>query len=87
MLFDWDPGKRLSNLAKHGVDFASVELFEWEVALVQASLRSGEPRLEAYGPIARRLHVLVFSIETRSIRVISLRRANKREYARWTSQA
>ena len=87
MLFDWDPAKRLSNLAKHGVDFASVEFFEWDVALVRASLGANEPRLEAYGPIAGRLHVLIYSVESGAIRVISMRKANKREYAKWTSHA
>ena len=87
MSIDWNPAKRLSNLAKHGVDFASVEFFEWDAALVRASLRGDEPRLEAYGPIADRLHVLVFSIEAGAVRVISLRKANKREFARWINEA
>ena len=83
MPFDWDPAKRLSNLAKHGVDFASVEFFEWEVATVHASLGANEARLIAVGPIAKRLHVLVYSIETARVRVISLRPANKREIKRY----
>ena len=83
MLFDWDEVKRLRNLAKHGVDFASVEFFEWDIALVQANIRAPEPRLAAMAPLAGRLHVLVFSIETRSIRVISLRKANNREIDRY----
>ena len=83
MPFDWDPAKRLSNLAKHGVDFASVALFEWEEAIVTASLSANEPRLVAVGPIAERLHVLVYSVETATVRVISLRLANRREIKRY----
>ena len=86
MSFVWDSAKRLSNLAKHDVDFTSVELFEFDRALVRASLQSGEPRLEAYAPLAGRLHVLIYSIETATIRVISLRKANKREFRQWTRE-
>ena len=83
MPFDWDPAKRLSNLAKHGVDFASVELFEWEEAIVTGSLGANEPRLVAVGPIAGRLHVLVYSVETAAVCFISLRLANRREIKRY----
>ncbi|MGI4799985.1 MAG: BrnT family toxin [Janthinobacterium lividum] len=87
MLLDWDPRKRLSNLAKHSVDFASAEFFEWDVAVVYASLGAAEPRLVAYAPIASRLHALVFSIETRTVRVIGLRKANRREIKRYEAEA
>ncbi|GAD09141.1 uncharacterized protein conserved in bacteria [Gluconobacter frateurii NBRC 103465] len=86
MRYDWDETKRLSNIEKHDVDFMSAENFEWEVALVSASRSSGEPRLVALGPIGDRLHVLVFSIETRIVRIISLRKANKREVSLYVSQ-
>lgn len=83
---DWNQTKRLSNIAKHGVDFASVEFFEWDAAMVYASLGANEPRLVAYAPIAGRLHALVFSIETRTVRVISLRKANRREIERYEAE-
>lgn len=83
MAFDWDPAKRLGNLAKHGVDFASVELFDFDTALVRASLRGNEPRLEAYGLIGDRLHVLVYAVEARTVRIISLRKANRKETVAW----
>ncbi len=85
MPFDWDPTKCLSNLAKHGVDFASVEFFDFDTALIRASLRGSEPRLEAYGLIGDRVHVLVYGIEVRAIRVISLRKANRKETVTWLS--
>ena len=83
MAFDWDLAKCLSNLAKHGVDFASVELFDFDTALVRASLRGSDPRLEAYGLIGDRVHVLVYGIEARAVRVISLRKANRKETETW----
>ena len=86
MPYDWDPAKAASNLAKHGVEFASVEGFQWwDRIFVRASLGGPEPRLEASGLIGNRVHVLVFSIETRATRVISLRKANEREVRRWIS--
>jgi uncharacterized DUF497 family protein len=30
----WDEAKRLTNLDKHGLDFADVIYFEWETALI-----------------------------------------------------
>ncbi|MBS1044575.1 BrnT family toxin [Gluconobacter cerinus] len=86
MRYDWDETKRLSNIEKHGVDFVSAEDFEWDEAFIRASQSSNEPRLVALGPIGERLHVLVYSIETRTVRIISLRKANKREVLLYVSQ-
>ena len=80
-----DRSKRSSNLVKHGVDFATVESFDFDTALVRASLRGNDPRLEAYGPIGDRVHVLVYGIEAHTIRVISLRKANGKETVTWLS--
>ncbi len=86
MRYDWDEAKRLSNIEKHGVDFVSAEDFEWDAAFIRASQSSNEPRLVALGPIGDRLHLLVYSIETRTVRIISLRKANKREVSLYVSQ-
>lgn len=82
MHFDWDENKRAVNIGKHGVDFAAVGEFAFERATVWDHALHGEPRLVALGPIGGRLHVLVCSVETRAVRVISLRRANQREINR-----
>ncbi|MGI4796976.1 MAG: BrnT family toxin [Janthinobacterium lividum] len=79
MQYEWDRAKAETNLAKHSVAFEAVEGFEWDDALVFASLGRGEPRLGALGVIGDRLHFLVYSIETRCVRVISLRKANRKE--------
>ncbi len=79
MKYNWDPAKAATNLSKHRVTFEVVEGFEWDGALVFASLGRGEPRLGALGVIGDRLHFLVYSIETRCVRVISLRKANRKE--------
>lgn len=79
--YAWDETKRRSNLAKHGVDFAAVSRFDWTQALVRADVRFsyGEVRLVALAPIGPRLHVLVYTVERRAVRVISLRPAGRKE--------
>lgn len=34
MEFEWDEQKRLSNLAKHGLDFADVAQLDWSVVKI-----------------------------------------------------
>lgn len=86
--FTWDPAKAAGNLAKHGMAFEAADGFQFETALVRATLRhgDGEPRLEAYGLIGDRLHVMVYSVETAATRVISLRKANDREMGRYEDE-
>jgi len=79
MRHTFDPAKAAANLAKHGVAFGAIDDFEWETATIQADTRHDEPRLIAYGLIRARVHVLVYSIERRSVRIISLRKANQKE--------
>jgi uncharacterized DUF497 family protein len=77
----WDEAKRAANLAKHGVDFAAAAAFDWDGALVVEDTRFdyGEKRYRALGIISQRLHMLVFTRIPDGFRVISLRRANKKE--------
>ena len=84
-MFDWDEDKRQTNLARHGVDFAAVEGFDWSSAKTEPDLRAnyGKERFESVGLIDDRLHVLVFTPRGGRRRVISLRKANPREIERW----
>lgn len=79
--FIWDERKRAINLRKHDVDFAAVERFEFDSAIVVIDDRQnyGEVRYRAFGVIDNRLHVLIFTPRGAKTRVISLRRANDRE--------
>lgn len=86
--YEWDPAKRSSNFAKHGVDFDSARDFEWATAQAVRSDRSGEVRYSAIGYIGPRLHVLIYTARDGAKRIISLRKANKREEANYaTAQA
>ena len=78
-LFEWDDAKRRANLAKHGVDFAAIDAFDSETALIDPDTRQTEPRWIATGFLGSRLHVVVYAMRGTRRRLISLRKANARE--------
>jgi uncharacterized DUF497 family protein len=80
-VFDWDPDKAETNLAKHGVAFEAAADFDFTTSIIRLDNRTdyGERRWVAVGFIGRRLHVLVFTEREARFRIISLRRANSRE--------
>jgi hypothetical protein len=84
----WDEGKRAANLAVHGIDFAQALQFEWDTALIAPDTRHdyGESRFIAVGRIGPRLHVIVFTPRAGKVRLISLRKANKREIQRYEEE-
>lgn len=63
MEFEWHEAKRRQNLKEHEVDFAYVEQFEFETALIVPDDREdyGEDRYQALGFIGISLHMLVFT--------------------------
>jgi uncharacterized DUF497 family protein len=77
--YEWDEEKRLRNLDKHGVDFVAMRSFDWDTAVRWPVVRGGEDRFVAYGRIALRLHVVVYTERRDMTRIISLRKANSRE--------
>ncbi len=81
MKYEWDESKRADNLEKHGVDFAKAQAFEWDSALVTLDTRQdyGESRYRAYGFIGDRVYVLAYTERSSAIRIISFRKANRRE--------
>jgi len=88
VIYVWDEAKRADNLAKHGIDFSLVEGFEWDTALIAPDARRdyGELRFSAFGLIEDRLFNLVFTPRAGQVRVISLRRANRREVRDYVDQ-
>jgi uncharacterized DUF497 family protein len=85
MVYEWDETKREKNLAIHGVDFSAIELFDWEDAIVEMDKGRSydETRYAALGPINGRLHAVVFTLRGENYRIISLRKANRREIKKW----
>lgn len=85
MDIEFDPAKNVRNIAERGLSFELAAEFDFTTALVAVDSRRayGETRYEAIGWIGHALHVLVFTIRGDVLRVISLRRANKRERSRY----
>ncbi|MCU0768089.1 MAG: BrnT family toxin [Burkholderiaceae bacterium] len=85
----FDPAKNQRNIASRGISFEVAEQFEWDTAMIAEDLRKeyGEPRFQALGFIAGRLHALVFTPRAGKIHVISLRRANRREVRRYEAES
>lgn len=77
----FDPLKDAANLAKHGVSLAMVTQFEWPTAVTWLDDRRdyGEPRQVGLGYVGDRLFAVVFVDRGAQRRVISLRKANRRE--------
>ena len=86
MKLEWDEDKNEINIRKWGIDFADAwEMFE-KPMLVKPDDRKdyGEARYIGFGHIRGRLMAVVFTErEPHIIRIISLRKANKREQARF----
>ena len=88
MEFAWDEAKRLSNLAKHGVDFAEVYGFDWQTAVRwhDDRLDYGEVRYAALGLIGARVYSVTFTLRGPVYRIINLRKANDRETRRYEEE-
>jgi uncharacterized DUF497 family protein len=84
----FDPAKNERNIANRGISFEVAEHFEWDTAMIAEDLRKeyGEPRFQALGFIAGRLHAMVFTLRAGKIHVISLRKANRREVRRYEAE-
>ena len=75
MLIDFDPSKDAANLSKHGVSLAVAAALAW----VDDRADYGEVRTVALAPIGDRLFFVAFVDRSDVRRIISLRRANRRE--------
>jgi uncharacterized DUF497 family protein len=74
-----------ANLAKHGVSLALARELDWEAALVWLDDRFeyGELRIIALAPRSKILYYVAFVNRGEVRRIISLRRANRREVKRY----
>lgn len=81
VIYEWDETKRAVNIADHGIDFTVAEGFDWNSVVINVDDREdyGELREIATGFVGVRLHVLVFTRRGDRIRIISLRKADKKD--------
>ena len=82
---DKDPTKERRNLAERGLSLDLAQELDWATALISQDRRKdyGERRYCVLGFIEDRLHSVVFTPRNGKPRVISLRKANKREVNRY----
>ena len=87
-MWDWDEDKRQATLLLRGLDFAMVERLNLDLAEVSLDDRKdyGEVRFQARGLIDARLYVIAFTQRGETLRLISLRKANKREQVLWANR-
>jgi len=88
MVITFDPAKDARNVAERGISLGkAIELFQGRhLKLVDDRQIYGEVRVIAYGHIDGRLHVCVYTDRGDERRIISLRKANAREKARFDRQ-
>ena len=88
MEITYDPAKNLRNIAERGLSFDQVGEFDFETAVFTVDSRRnyGETRHRVLGFLDERLHALVFVETAKGIRVISFRKANRRE-VQWYEEA
>jgi uncharacterized DUF497 family protein len=82
---DFDPAKDATNLSKHGLSLAAASELSWDAALVRIDNRTdyGEVRMVALAPIGDMLFYVAFVDREPTRRIISLRRANRREISHY----
>lgn len=81
MQIEFDPAKDAANREKHGVSLVLAGELDWEAALVWVDERFeyNEIRMIALAPRTGILYYVAFVNRGEARRIISLRRANRRE--------
>jgi uncharacterized protein len=78
---EFDPEKSAKNARERGLPFELAAELEWHKAFrfVDGRRDYGEERITAVAPMKGRLYVVCFTRRGRVYRIISFRKANKRE--------
>jgi hypothetical protein len=85
MRFEWDDAKNQANRRKHGLDFADVPLvFAGQKLTFEDHRHSqSEQRYLTVGRLAERMVIVAHTLRGDATRIISMRKANARERARY----
>lgn len=85
--YAWDEAKRQANLQKHGIDFVEVDTVfaGYTVTIEDRRLGYGEQRFVTFGALEGRLVAVVHTERAGVIRIISIRRATRREQKSYLS--
>ena len=90
MKITYDPKKNQKNIEERGLSFECIADIDFDTASFWKDARKdyGEERIFSLGKIEERVYALVFKkIDFETIRVISFRKANKREVKRYEEDA
>jgi uncharacterized protein len=89
MRIEFDPSKDAANRDKHGLSLAMAEELDWEASLVWVDDRFeyNEIRMIALAPKTDILYFVAYVDRSNVRRIISLRRANRREVKHYVQNA
>lgn len=81
MKIDFDPAKSRQNNELRSLSFDRAADFDWETAIYHEDKRVDYPetKIVAVGFLGVRLHVICFTPIAGGVRIISFRKANRRE--------
>jgi uncharacterized protein len=88
MAISFDPAKRDKTLADRGLDFADAEQVFAGLTLTLPDLRHdyGEDRFQTYGLLHGRLVMVVWTERGEDRHIMSMRKCNEREQAKFGEQ-
>ena len=86
MRVEYDPEKRAETLRKRGLDLAEAgRVFDDPILTIEDDREDyGETRFVTVGRISGRVHFVVWTPRGEARRIISMRKANGREIARYS---
>jgi len=85
MTVTFDPAKNATNIAERGLPFDMVDDIDWDEAIIDEDTRKsyGERRYCVLAMLGDRLHAAVITPRPGGVHVISFRKANRREVAKY----
>lgn len=81
MKIEFDKAKNKRNIELRGLSFEMCGELEWHNAILWRDIRKeyAENRECALAPLEGRIYFVTFTVRGRNVRIISFRKANKRE--------
>ena len=81
MQFSCDPNKSRTNYFKHGIVLEFAQYLDWTKEVVWQDVRYSynEVRMSGLVPLGGKVYAVVYVVRAEFTRMISLRKANKRE--------
>jgi uncharacterized DUF497 family protein len=87
--FEWDPARSDATYRERGFDFAyASRVFTADrIEVEDPRVHYGESRIKAIGRVGSDILVVIYTWREGAVRIISARRANRKERAQWQSRA